>query len=85
MKTQRDKYRWVCAFAALLLSALSIAAEPKSSEPPRPPGTNIVILLADDLGWGDVGYHNPEVATPNIDHIAARGVEFDRFYVNPTC
>ena len=46
---------------------------------------NIVILLADDLGWGDVGYHNSDVVTPNIDTIARSGVAFDRFYVNPTC
>ena len=85
MKSHRHKYRWVCVFAALLLSAPYIAAETESTEPGRRPSTNIVILLVDDLGWGDVGYHNPEAATPNIDNIAARGVEFDRFYVNPTC
>lgn len=46
---------------------------------------NIVIVLADDLGWGDVGYHNAEISTPNIDRIASEGMELDRFYVNPTC
>ena len=46
---------------------------------------NMVILLVDDLGWGDVGYHNENVVSPHIDGIAAQGVEFDRFYVNPTC
>mgnify|MGYP001955015098 CR=1 FL=1 len=44
----------------------------------------MVILLVDDLGWGDVGYHNENVVSPHIDGIAAQGVEFDRFYVNPT-
>ena len=85
MASHRHSYRWVYIFVALLLSAPCFAAETESTEPVQRPSTNIVILLVDDLGWGDVGYHNPEVATPNIDNIAARGVEFDRFYVNPTC
>ena len=46
---------------------------------------NIVIILVDDLGWNDVGYHNENVSTPNIDRLAKAGVELDRFYVNPTC
>ena len=85
MAPHRHRYRWVCVFAALFLSVPYIATETESAEPRQRPRTNIVILLVDDLGWGDVGYHNPEVITPNIDNIAARGVEFDRFYVNPTC
>ena len=85
MASHRHRYQWVCIFAVLLFSAPYIAAEAESTEPSRRPSTNIVILLVDDLGWGDVCYHNPEVATPNIDNIAARGVEFDRFNVNPTC
>ena len=46
---------------------------------------NVVILLADDLGWNDVGYHNSAVHTPNIDKLAKQGIELNRFYVNPTC
>ena len=46
---------------------------------------NVIILLADDLGWNDVGYHNSSVHTPNIDKLAKQGVELNRFYVNPTC
>ncbi len=46
---------------------------------------NIVILLADDMGWGDVGYHNPKVKTPNIDRLVKEGIELDRFYVSNMC
>jgi len=46
---------------------------------------NIVIILADDMGWKDVGYHGAEFPTPNIDRIARGGVELDRFYVTPLC
>ena len=46
---------------------------------------HILIILADDLGWNDVGYHGSEISTPNIDRIAREGVELDRFYAQPTC
>ena len=46
---------------------------------------NILIILADDLGWNDVSYHGSEIKTPNIDKIISLGVELDRFYVQPTC
>ncbi|MEW5980039.1 MAG: arylsulfatase [Acidobacteriota bacterium] len=46
---------------------------------------NIVILVADDLGWNDVGYHGPELHTPNLDRLAKTGVRLERHYVYPTC
>lgn len=48
---------------------------------------NIIILLADDLGWGQVGYNgHPYAETPNIDALAANGLRFDRFYSSgPDC
>ena len=46
---------------------------------------NIVILLADDLGWNDVGYHGSELRTPHIDDFASEGIILDRFYVSPWC
>ncbi|MCB1124139.1 MAG: sulfatase-like hydrolase/transferase, partial [Verrucomicrobiae bacterium] len=46
---------------------------------------NIIVLLADDLGWQDVSYHGSEIATPNIDSLAARGVQLNQFYVQPVC
>ena len=46
---------------------------------------HILIILADDLGWNDVGYHGSSIDTPNIDRIAREGIELDRFYTQPTC
>jgi arylsulfatase A-like enzyme len=46
---------------------------------------NIVLFLADDLGWADVGFHGSEIRTPHIDALAERGVVLDQFYVQPTC
>ena len=44
---------------------------------------NVVIILADDLGWGDLGYHGSSIRTPNIDRLASEGVELDRYYSAP--
>ena len=85
MQTGRHGYVRLLALAAALLSTPSYAVEAQNNPPADQLKPNIVILLVDDLGWGDVGYHDPQVATPNIDALAARGVELDRFYVNPTC
>ena len=46
---------------------------------------NLLVILADDLGWRDVGFHDSEIETPNIDRIARSGIELNRFYVQPTC
>lgn len=46
---------------------------------------NVVILLADDLGWGDVGFHGGAAETRNIDQLAADGVRLNRFYAYPAC
>lgn len=46
---------------------------------------HIILLLADDLGWQDVSHHGSEIATPNIDGLAIRGVQLNQFYVQPVC
>ena len=57
-------------------------AAPASAAPSKP---NVVVLLADDLGWADVGFHGSEIRTPNIDRLAREGTQFDRFYSFPVC
>lgn len=59
--------------------------EEKAASPKPKPKPNIVILLADDLGWADVGYHAKRFRTPRIDRLVREGVELDRFYVCPMC
>ena len=46
---------------------------------------NILVLLADDLGWGDIGLHGGIAKTPNIDRLALEGVELTRYYAYPFC
>lgn len=44
---------------------------------------NLLLLMADDLGWGDVGFHGSEFPTPNIDRIAKQGAQFSHYYAYP--
>lgn len=59
----------------LIASFISIAAAETQKRP------NIILVMADDQGWGDTGYNgHPELKTPNLDRIANSGVRLDRFY-----
>ena len=50
------------------------------------PSPNIVVILADDQGWGDLGIHgNTAARTPHLDSLARQGARFDRFFVQPVC
>ncbi|XP_064623534.1 arylsulfatase B-like [Lineus longissimus] len=46
---------------------------------------NILFIVADDLGWNDVGWHNPDMLTPNLDTLAKQGVILENSYVQPLC
>lgn len=77
-------HRPCLAVAALVLVA-AIHALPASASP-DPKRPNVVIFVADDLGWADVGFHGEEsIETPSLDRIAREGVELDRFYTTPIC
>ena len=52
---------------------------------PASAAPNIVVLIADDMGWADVGYHNSEIRTPELDRLAAEGVKLERFYAQAVC
>jgi len=75
--TRRDVLR----AAATGMIALALGDLEAATRPSKPP--NIVFLLADDLGFADVScYGRPDLSTPNIDHIAAKGVRFLQAYAN---
>lgn len=50
------------------------------AQPSRP---NIVIILADDLGWANVGFHGSPILTPHLDRLAEEGIQLNRFYTAP--
>ncbi len=64
-----------------LLSAVMLFASCNSEHPP-----NVIIILTDDQGWGDLSINgNTSIQTPNIDQIAHSGARFENFYVSPVC
>ncbi len=69
----------------VIVSSLNGTAGALRAGSPSPKRPNVVILVADDMGWGDVGYHGSEIKTPNLDKLVAEGVELDRFYAFPVC
>ena len=63
--------------------ALLLAAErPPALSPSKP---NILVILADDLGWSDLGCYGGEIETPTLDALAASGVKFTQFYNSARC
>ena len=47
------------------------------------PQPNIVFLLADDFGYNDIGYHNPDIISPVMDSLASQGIILEQNYVQP--
>ncbi|RUS76366.1 hypothetical protein EGW08_015872, partial [Elysia chlorotica] len=50
-----------------------------------PKKLNIVFVVADDLGWNDIGFNNPQIRTPHLDQLAREGVILNQNYVQPLC
>ena len=46
---------------------------------------HILLIIADDYGWNDVGFHGSEIETPTLDVLAAEGVKLNNYYVQPIC
>jgi arylsulfatase len=69
------------AFLAMLAAVASATAAP-AAEPARP---NILLLVADDMGFSDAGCYGGEIATPNLDALARNGLRFTQFYNTARC
>jgi len=67
------------AFVALQLAAIPLANAAGTTKP------NILYIVADDLGWKDVGFHGSDIKTPNIDALASGGARLEQFYAQPFC
>jgi arylsulfatase len=62
-------------------------SEPWFSEPPHPgeDAPNVVIVLLDDTGFAQFGCYGSDIDTPNVDRLAAGGLQFTNFHVTPLC
>lgn len=72
----RSIFRFLFLSAWLVVQSLFALSE-------RPP--NIVFIIADDLGWGDVAFHGGNAPTPHLDKLAKESVELTQHYVAPVC
>lgn len=68
--------------ASIVLCILSFLSATGANASERP---NVLFILADDLGWGDIGYNGSPAETPSIDRLAREGVNLKQHYVQPMC
>jgi len=75
-------YRALFALLVALEAALLLGGSATAETAPRP---NVVVILADDLGYSDIGSYGGEIETPNLDRLAAQGLRFRYFYNTARC
>ncbi len=80
MKSARLFIVFVLAVLVIRFEWVSPASAQQATQRP-----NIVYIMADDLGWKDVGFRGSDIQTPNIDRLAKGGVIFEQFYAQPMC
>jgi arylsulfatase A-like enzyme len=76
---KRRKFLLLAGLVPIALASTVASAQQPVSRP------HIVYIVADDLGWKDVGYHGSDIKTPNIDKLAQDGARLEQFYVQPMC
>jgi arylsulfatase A-like enzyme len=81
VKPKQRPSRYLSLAAASALASLMIAGAARAANE-KP---NILFIVADDLGWKDVGFHGSDIRTPNLDKLAENGVRLEQFYAQPMC
>lgn len=75
--------RWRLLARSASAALLAVIQPSVAVATPKQP--NIVVIVADDLGYSDIGAYGGEISTPNIDQLASGGAQFSQFYAAPTC
>lgn len=70
---------------AFLLGALLIKTAEAQTQPPTGNRPNIVVMMADDMGYSDIGCYGGEIQTPTLDRLAAHGIRLSQFYNTARC
>src|SRR3954464_10129171 len=81
---------WLAVVLLLTFPPARFAASEPASKPATRPAAqparpNIILILADDMGYSDIGCFGSEIATPNIDRLSAQGVRMTQFYNGARC
>ena len=74
-----------CSLAVFLAGFGWLGTGAQANEPAEAQRPNVLIIMADDVGYMDFGAYGGEAATPAIDAIAARGIKMSRYYTSPQC
>ena len=74
-------YAITCLLAVLAASGCTRQAATPATSPALPTRPNILLIVADDLGYSDVGVFGSQIATPNIDALATEGMVLTQFHV----
>ena len=75
-------HRWIF-FLLSVFPVVDLSGSPPQSSPPVRP--DIVVIMADDMGWSDIGCFGGEIETPNLDQLASNGVRLRQFYNTARC
>jgi arylsulfatase len=76
-----QKYAW----ALLLFFCFSFQVAPTKEQKLKSKKPNVIVILADDVGYSDIGCFGSEIKTPNLDRLADNGLRFTHFYNTPRC
>lgn len=80
------KYRsFKLLFSFLLASTIVLSCTEQKSKKAINKKPNIVLIVADDLGFGDIGCYGGDIQTPNLDELSRRGIKFSSFHTAPMC
>lgn len=82
LKTRREFLRESAFATGGLVASSGMGAQSSAANQRRP---NIVLILADDMGYSDLGCYGSEIPTPNLDRLASGGLRFSEFYNSPRC
>lgn len=72
--------RWLVLSGMLASVHAASASDSGGSGPP-----NVLMIVLDDVGWQDIGFHDDTFHTPHIDRLASEGIELTAFYASPEC
>ncbi len=72
-------------FLLACIGALASCKKPQEKTIVQDQKPNVILILADDMGWSDLGCYGSEVATPNLDKLASQGIRFTQMYNTSKC